>query len=391
MQLKDYIDIDKLARYVEEGIVSARKHPTVPLTIYCYSKRATFENIWDDITIKTRGLIVDDKGEIIARPFEKFFNLDTVDKPETHYRSLPTTAPEAYEKLDGSLGIFWEYENFYGVASKGSFSSDHAAWATYWYSKTCKNHQWPAGYTPVFEMICQAVQTHVVFYEMPDQLILLALINKETGEEMPYNDLYHYAFLNGLQTVEIFNKSVATVLDEDRSNKEGYVLSWPRPGQTPLKVKVKHETFLKLQKIVHAATPKNILDALKANDYAAITLWKESTSPELSLFVQKWFGDFHKMFGDYMGAAERIVKSATTRFGTRKEQADFIRNDQNIKYAAVSFALLDRDEKGTDPAIAAWKLVENWFKEELDRPVMGDPDDDDLNGRLEEGAVCQEA
>lgn len=381
MLLKDYLDVDKLNRYVAEGIVTKRDHPTVPLSIYCYSRRATYENIWDEITTKTRGLIVDEHGVIVARPFEKFFNLDTVDKPETHYRNLPNEQPETYEKLDGSLGIFWEYMDYMGVASKGSFSSDHAVWATYWFSKECKNHQWPEGYTPVFEMICQAVQTHVVFYEIPDQLILLALINNETGEELPYNDLYHYAFLNGLKTVEIFNKSVATVLDEDRHNKEGYVLSWRRPGQSPLKVKVKHETFLKLQKIVHAATPRNILDALEANDYKAIELWKTSTSPELSIFVQRWFHNFTKAFGEYLASGERVAKSASTRFSTRKEQAEFIRNDANLKYASIAFAVLDQAEKGTEPAKAAWKLTREWFEEELDRPVMGDPDDDELNGQ----------
>lgn len=382
MLLKDYLDVDKLERYIAEGIVTRRHHTTMPLSILCYGKRATYENIWDDITEKCRGLIIDDQGVIIARPFEKFFNLDTLDRPETHYDTLRELAqPECYEKLDGSLGIFWEYDNKFGVASKGSFSSDHAQWATYWYSKECKNHQWPKGFTPVFEMICQAVQTHVVYYDIPDQLILLALINKETGEEADYNTLYHYAFLNGLKTVEIFRKSVATAAAEDRENREGYVLSWPRPGQPPLKVKVKHETFLKLQKIVHAVTPGAILEALKTGDYATITLWKESTSPELSLFVQKWFATLSGMFGEYLTAAKRVADSALLRFSTRKEQAEFILNDTNKKYASIAFALLDQQEKGADPSTAAWKLVEKWYEEELDNPVMGDPDDDDNNGR----------
>lgn len=379
MQIEDYLDVGKLMRYIDEGIVEKRRHKILPLSILCYSRRATYENIWDEITCKTRGLIVDDDGKIIARPFEKFFNLQTQDKPETHFANLPTGDPEGYEKLDGSLGTRWKYGNLEGVASKGSFHSDHAEWATYWYAKHCKNAQWPEGYTPVFEMICQSVQRHVVYYEIPDQLILLALIKNDTGEELAYNELYHYGFLNGLKTVDIFHKGKpATYAAEDRDNKEGYVLSWGRPGTTPLKVKVKHETFLKMQKIVHAATPQAILDAYIAHDYELVRTWEESASPELGSFVKEWSGKFTAMYGRLLVEAKKVVDQAEMLFDNRKDVAAYFTNDENKEYSGLLFAMYDsRDpDKNTDYTKPAWKLVEKQYEEELNRPVMGDPDDD---------------
>lgn len=379
MQIEEYIDVDKLTRYIDEGIVERRRHNTLPLSILCYGRRATYENIWDDVTTKTRGLIVDHAGAIVARPFEKFFNLETMDRPETHFSNLPKDNPEGYEKLDGSLGIRWRYNGVEGIASKGSFHSDHAEWATYYYSRHCVNPQWPEGYTPVFEMICQSVQRHVVYYEEPDHLVLLALIKNDTGEELAYNEVYHYAFLNGIRAVDIFHKgSAATYAAEDRDNKEGYVLSWGRPGQPPLKVKVKHQTFLKLQKIVHSATPKAILEAYMNREYDLVRSWEESASPELGAFVKEWSGKFTAMYGRLLNSAKTVVDSAQMQFDNRKDVAAYFLNDENKEYSGLLFAMYDsRDpDKSTDYTKPAWKLVEKQYEEELNRPVMGDPDDD---------------
>lgn len=70
------------------------------------------------------GLICDLDGEIIERPFEKFFNI------EEHNHSLPDLKFEIYEKLDGSLGILYFLEGIPYIASRGSFDSPQAIKAT---------------------------------------------------------------------------------------------------------------------------------------------------------------------------------------------------------------------------------------------------------------------
>lgn len=394
MKLKDYLDIDKLANYIDEGIVGVRQHPTLPLDIYCYTRTATYDNIWNDVTGKARGLIVDrNTDEIIARPFEKFFNFETEDKPETHFSNIPKTEPIWLDKLDGSLGILWQYpiksytdENgtkiiegdlaITGIASKGSFTSDYAEWATHWYHTNVQNPIWPKGYTPIFEMICQAIQTHVVLYDIPDQLILTALINNETGEELDYNTLYHYAKLNGLNVVEIYNfqndDSVRAALKQDRPNKEGYVASWPRLGQPPLKVKFKHQTFLKLQKIVHAATPKKILEALTNKDYEVLQTWEDGLSFELAEYVRGWRDKFTEAYSRVLLFSKTTTQHLLERYQTRKQMASFIFSPlkpDTKKYSSVIFAMLDGQEKLErnleNVSKAAWKIVAEDFKDEL--------------------------
>lgn len=373
MQLSEYLDVEKLERYVTEGIVERRYHRTLPLTIYCYSRRATFENLWDDVTTKTRGLIVDAQGTVVARPFEKFFNIDTLDRPETHVSNLPIDVqPVVLDKLDGSLGTIWRYGSFTGIASKGSFQSDHANWANVWYERNCPNPIWPEGYTPQVEMICQSVQRHVVSYDMPDQCVLLALINNETGEELPYNDLYHYAYLNGMKTVDIFSKSVGDVLLEDRENREGYVLSYPRPGQTPLKIKVKHETFLRLQKVMHSISIRAIYESVSEGRRDVLRTWVDQTTPEMAKLIQYWVGKFYDTYARTLLSARNHFLYAS-ELDTRKDFAEYVNTKAGI-YAPLVFGLLDNKDIQT----MAWKITGDIHKDDLGLPlVTGDPEDDE--------------
>ena len=60
-----------LNKYYEEGLVYKQVHPRLPLTIWNYSEKVQYQNLWDDITLQTRGLVTDDKGNVVARPFRK--------------------------------------------------------------------------------------------------------------------------------------------------------------------------------------------------------------------------------------------------------------------------------------------------------------------------------
>ena len=115
---------ETLDKYVTEGWLISQRHPTLPLTIYNYSQETQFEKHWDEITLMCRGLVVDDKGTIVARPFNKFFNweeiIHSVD-PEQLKMDF-----EVFDKMDGSLGIGFFYKGEFVMASRGSFTSEQA-------------------------------------------------------------------------------------------------------------------------------------------------------------------------------------------------------------------------------------------------------------------------
>ena len=113
--------LEILNRYHEDGWLIKQTHPTLDLTIWNYSPRVQYERQWDDITIQCRGLVTNSKGEIVARPFKKFFNYE-----EHKQEDLPNEEFVVYEKMDGSLGILFYYENEWILATRGSFTSEQS-------------------------------------------------------------------------------------------------------------------------------------------------------------------------------------------------------------------------------------------------------------------------
>ena len=77
MQLFDYVDREKLMQQIADGMVKEQVHPSLPLRILNYTPKAQFTpEAWNEVTDKCRGLIFDSQtGEIVARPFSKFWNL----------------------------------------------------------------------------------------------------------------------------------------------------------------------------------------------------------------------------------------------------------------------------------------------------------------------------
>ena len=111
--------LDTLNKYLEEGLVQKQVHPTLPLTIWNYTPKVQYENLWDEITLMTRGLVVDDLGNIVARPFAKFFNWEEM-------KHTPTDDFEVFEKVDGSCIILFYYNHEWVFASRGSFTSEQS-------------------------------------------------------------------------------------------------------------------------------------------------------------------------------------------------------------------------------------------------------------------------
>lgn len=48
------------------------------LILFNYTPICQFSKAWDEYTIMARGLIVDKEGNVVARPFDKFFNYEEV-------------------------------------------------------------------------------------------------------------------------------------------------------------------------------------------------------------------------------------------------------------------------------------------------------------------------
>ena len=117
-----------LDQMITGGYVRVQRHPSQPLSIYNYTEKAQFENVWNQATLNCRGLIVDNATRsVLARPFAKFFNHGQPGAPV-----LDLDEPVSVtDKADGSLGVL--YPTADGLASNYvlgiTIAPDGAVWA----------------------------------------------------------------------------------------------------------------------------------------------------------------------------------------------------------------------------------------------------------------------
>lgn len=230
------INISLLNQMLLEGYVSVQKHPDAELYIYNYTANTQYVKLWNEITLACRGLILDNKMNIIARPFQKFFNLGEVDDI-----NLPTSNFNVYEKMDGSLGILYWLNDKPCIATRGSFTSEQAIKGTeilhtkyqHVISKLEKTK------TYLFEIVYPENRI-VVDYGSIEDLVLLAIVDTQTGTN---EQLQNIGFTlvnkyNGVKDIHILKQ-----LEED--NKEGFVVEY----ENGFRVKVKFDEYLRLHKL----------------------------------------------------------------------------------------------------------------------------------------------
>lgn len=383
MNLHTYLETtpEELQKYVNEGLVDVADHDVFPLSMLTYGRKATYDNVWDHITRRCRGLIFNiNTLEIVARPFEKFFNLGTAGMPETDPSTWAGSAPddilfgnpEVWEKMDGFLATLYSYNGKSYIASKGSFHSPHAKWAS---SQVSKNWQWPVGYTPVFEGITSSLRI-VVDYGKREGLTLLALINIETGEELDAGLLREWAALNALKTPDLYPISLedarADSLKECVKNFEGYVLIWRIPGQTPFRLKVKYLDYLRLHRMVCGVSAKAIWRNLSGHSEAYsgdLQEWLDKSTPWFAEYVKKWKRALDTKFNELQHDADMCYKVAqgvlneqykiTGILPVRKDWALIFTRPEFKKSAPILFAMMD----GKDTAPVIWKLVKPLIKD----------------------------
>ncbi len=341
--LRDILPFDLFKQMLDEGVIRSQVHPLYPdLLIFNYTERAQFERIWNAATNVCRGLIVivgleglNENSVVLARPFNKFHNLNTEYVPETLEANLPTDAPPLVTtKLDGSMGVLYRYGNDLWVATRGSFNSDQAQWATAWLRAKVDAIEYDQSFTPVFEVIYQANRI-VVDYDF-EGLVLLSLVDNLTGRELSREMAEDFARANGFKIVPKFDKSLAECAAEDTPNEEGYVLTY----SNGVKVKVKFAEYVRLHRILTGLNPKTVWEMLSLGQNDAIDkLLNDPKMPEsFTIWLRQVATDLMVQFVQLERAAEAVF-AALPASDARKDQAMYFKQTPHL--CSILFAMLD--------------------------------------------------
>jgi len=351
------MNIADIKPYIEKGLVNENKHPEYPaLRIYNYTNKCQIDRAWDEVTLQCRGLIINnDTGEVVARPFPKFFNL------EEREHVIPDEEPHIHEKYDGSLGIlYWIGEEPY-IATRGSFTSEQALWATQWFRRNIKDYSVFHRYgTYLFEIIYPENRI-VVSYDFSG-LVFLALRDTNTGAEMWQTDLPAAIMMPKKYAPMALEK----LKELERNNAEGFVVHYPKTG---LRIKLKFEEYKRLHRIVTNVTPRTIWDALRTGIgtkdildrvpdefYKWVTRWHNKLQNEYDEIESRAHSDFVKILHNEDKDIVRMRASWRRHFALLAKES---------KYTSILFAMLD--DKQYDQLI--WRMLkpkaEDAYKEEI--------------------------
>lgn len=227
------------------------------LAIFSYSDSCTYDRMWNDYTLISRGLILDmaDK-RIAALPFPKFFNVGE------HQGSIPELPFETFEKMDGSLIVLFHHAGRWRCATRGSFKSDQAMWAQAIADKSDLSAL-ETGTTYLLEAIYQANRI-VVRYNVEGLFFLGAYT--VSGHELSYNELADVAASVGWGIAKRHKYgSVSELLSLSKnltSNEEGFVIRF----QNGLRLKIKGEEYLRIHRMVSRLTPLSVWESMMAGD-----------------------------------------------------------------------------------------------------------------------------
>ena len=322
---------------INNGYIKVKLHPNGKLRIYNYSKKTQYESLWEHQTMVCRGLITDLNDNIVARGFEKFFNYDSQIHSYMHEYDYTV-----YEKLDGSLGILYFYEDVPYIATRGSFDSSQALFATEIlhtkYKHVIPNLDKRLSY--LFEII-QPENRIVIDYQDTRDIILIGIIETITGKDI-HLDHPDYAFLKQDFNVvkKINKKSIEALCKDDIKNKEGYVILL----ENGTRIKIKFENYVLLHSLVDTLTNVKIWKMLGDNSYSSIIedltddmrIWARNIANELICEFKKNKSELIKRFTS-------ILSSCITT--DRKEIALKISKEpaKSVLFAMLNDKILDVD------------------------------------------------
>jgi len=337
--------LDILNDYIGRGLIVKQDHPTLPLSIYNYSRTCQYDRLWDAVTLDCRGLVLDNEGNVVAKPFPKFFNMEELSNSE-----IPNESFEVFEKMDGSLGIAFYYNGDWIVATRGSFVSEQAVKATEMLKGLSILKNYPTtglrkNWTYLFEIIYD--ENRIVCRYPFEGLVLLGAYDRDTLDEIEFETLTKsVALFTDVRVVRKYNgvTDFTKLKDMISNDAEGYVIRF-KGGK---RMKIKGEEYVRLHKIITNVSNVDIWELLRTGGDLNELL--ERVPDEFDTWVKDTVKDlvvrFENIKRDYLEIFS-IIRSENL---SRKE---FAIKAIRYNHASILFSMLD----GRDYDSIIWKCI----------------------------------
>jgi RNA ligase len=360
------ISLEILNKYHEEGLLYKQVHPTLPLTIWNYAEKVQYEGLWDEVTTSCRGLITDNVGKIVVQPFKKFFNYEEL----VGKGVIPEKGDYVYvqEKMDGSLGILFNYDGEWIMATRGSFTSEQAVMGLEIVKEKYFLDSWMQEYAYLLEIIYPENRI-VVNYGVEKVTFLSAVLNgtykwnSTDDTELHWSTSLMIFKSNGIHESDVVkteqhfkfsDELYKSLKEKNETNKEGFVLRF-QPGN--FRMKIKFEEYVRLHKIMTNLSTTAVWEVL-SNGGNMDELLKDV--PDEFYDKIKEYEDelkfmFNSLSNDY-GIHFRDIQNMMDKVGG--DRKNFANVAKQYKYPSLLFGMLD----GKDVSPIIWKIVKPKFK-----------------------------
>ena len=338
-EIASKVNIRVLHEYKEKKLVKFQSHPERDLLIWNYTDIVQMRGPWDDITTLTRGLVTDKEGNIKARSFKKFHNIE-------QQIFTPTEKFKVYEKLDGSLGILFWHENTWILCSRGSFTSDQAKMGSYLLKTKYTTEFLDKRYAYSFEIIYPENRI-VVDYKDKEELVFLAAFDIASGEEVHDDKCYEDIKKCGFPFATYYDyDDYENLKNLDWENSEGFVVVFENGDR----VKIKFDEYLKLHRKMTNINGLIIWEWFSSRKKLDVWILKEDLPDEIYGWVQQKWDSLQKQYDDI----EDICKCEYEKLRSETVlRSDFAKRAITHEYAKILFEMYN--EHDVSPSIC--KLI----------------------------------
>lgn len=264
----------QLEDYIQEGYIRRQYHPSLPLQILNYTDKTQFEHKWDEVTLKCRGLVLDDKGRVVIECPPKFFNHTDPEATKIDFDNCVIS-----EKLDGYY-ISVRYDHEYGriITSRGSFDNQYVDRA----KAILSSVGFPLDVSYFMELCAN--------FEGDESVIV-------TKHDVPSIRIWGVREVNGKWRYPIdepFMKVARYFSPEEarhylQGEVEGVVLFDPKTGD---RVKVKTAWFIERHRLISGCSKKHVWELLKSGKHV-----KEMEIPdEMMESMQTWEDELLRLY-----------------------------------------------------------------------------------------------
>jgi len=294
-----------------------------------YTPKVQYERLWTPTLLECRGLIISESGEILARPFPKFFNVGELEGLSI---SIPDSEFEVYEKVDGSLGILYWDGDTPKIATRGSFTSDQAIEAT--------------------RMLSQYDLTPC--YANRDKTFLFEIVYPENRVVVNYGDLRHLVFLGcrtldgndvtdwrnlcpgGMISATIYDYADWRTIPTNLTHGEGFVIKF----SNGFRMKIKMEDYLRIHYVRSQLTDTAVWNNLSTG--VSLSLldipdefadWYRTTETRLK---EQYEDIYQQAVSLYMRHRDAIQSGQRTR---KDVALELLENHKSL--ASIVFRMLD--------------------------------------------------